>query len=353
MKNLRLFSRLFLVWVAVVLLACNSDDSVPTPEFKGKYSSGVFIINEGNFGTDNSAISFYDRETESVSNNIFKEVNDRPLGNTAQSMAIVDSLAYIVVNASNKLEVVSYATFASKGGIEEGLANPRYFAALNDKGYITNWGDFGEVGPFIAVVNLNTLVIEKKIETGNGPEAIRAIGEKLFFTNNFGNTLGVLDPATGDVAEVTLHNSPASIAEDKNGKLWVICSGGYDENYLPKNDGKLFRINPANSAIEDSFELGRSASKMVMNGRGDEIFYISGSGVYRMDIDAEAAPATAWVADESASFYGLGYDPVEDVIYIGDDNAFQGSGTVYRYSLEGSLLDSFEAGIGPNGFVFK
>lgn len=353
MKNLRFFDRLILLLFTIVLFACSSDDNVPAPQIKGQYSSGVFIINEGNFGTDNSAISFYDRAIGAVQNNIFKGVNGRPLGNTAQSMSIIDTLAYIVVNASNKLEVVSYANFTSKGGIDEGLANPRYFAALGNKGYITNWGDFGEVTSFIAVVDLNTLTIEDKINTGNGPEAIRAIEGKLFFTNNFGNTLGVLDPATGDVAEVTLHNSPASIVEDKNGKLWVICSGGYDENYLPKNDGKLFRINPANNAIEDSFELGRSASKMVMNGRGDEIFYISGSGVYRMDIDAEAAPATAWVADESASFYGLGYDPVEDVIYIGDDNAFQGSGTVYRYSLEGSLLDSFEAGIGPNGFAFK
>lgn len=353
MKNLRLFNWLLLVVFASTLFACESDDSVPAPVAKGKYSTGVFIVNEGNFGTDNSAISFYDRAIGTVQNNIFKGVNDRPLGNTAQSMAIVDTLAYIVVNASNKLEVVSYATFTSKGGIDEGLANPRYFAALGDKGYITNWGDFGDVTPFIAVVDLHTLTIEDKISTGNGPEAIRAIGGKLFFTNNFGNTLGVLNPSTEEVVEVTLHDSPAAMVEDRNGKLWVICSGGYDENYQSMNDGKIFRINPATHEIEKTFDLGLAASKMVINGNGDELFYISGNKAYRMGIDAETAPESAWVVNESASFYSLGYDPAEDIIYAGDANAFQGGGTVYRYNLEGEILSDFEVGIGPNSFVFK
>lgn len=353
MKNLRLLSWLFLTVIASTFFACESDDPVSPPVIQGKYSSGVFIINEGNFGTDNSAISFYNRTLGTVQNNIFKAVNERPLGNTAQSMSIIDTLAYIIVNASNKLEVVSYATFASKGGIDEGLTNPRYFAAIADKGYITNWGDFGDVSAFIAVVDLHTLTIEDKINTGNGPEVIRAIDGKLFFTNNFGNTLGILDPSTEEVAEVTLHDSPAGMVEDKNGKLWVICSGGYDENYQSKKDGKLFRINPTSYEIERTFDLGLAASKMVINGSGDELFYISGNEIYRVSIDAEAAPEAPWVVHESASFYSVGYDPAEDIIYAGDANAFQGSGTVYRYNLEGEIVDDLEVGIGPNSFVFK
>lgn len=349
MKNLRLFNHLFLLILGTLFLffACSSDDSMPIP--KGKYSSGVFIINEGNFGTDNSSISFYDREKDSVSQNIFKLVNERPLGNTTQSMFIADSLAYVVVNASNKLEVVNYADFASRGSIEEGLVNPRYFTVVNGKGYITNWGTFdGTVPAFIAVIDLNTLMIETTIEIGNGLEAIMPIGEKLFFTNNFGNTLGILDTETNEATEITLHNSPASMVEDKHGKLWIICSGNFGES-----DGKLFRVNPITNEVEDSYDLGNSASKMTINGKGDEIFYISGNGIYKMGIEAEVAPATPWVANESASFYGLGYDNLQNVIYVSDDNAFQGSGTVYRYDLEGTLLNSFDVGVGPNSFVFK
>ena len=353
MKNLRFFDRLVLLLFTIVLFACSSDDNVPAPQIKGQYSSGVFIINEGNFGTDNSAISFYDRAIGAVQNNIFKGVNGRPLGNTAQSMSIIDTLAYIVVNASNKLEVVSYANFTSKGGIDEGLVNPRYFAALGNKGYITNWGDFGEVTSFIAVVDLNTLTISDKIITGNGPEAIRAIEGKLFFTNNFDNTLGILNPSTGEVVEVSLHDSPAAMVEDKIGKLWVICGGGYDENYQSKRDGKLFRVNPITHEIERTIDLGLAASKMAINEGGDTLFYVSGNEIYQLSIDAEAAPESAWVVNESGSFYSVGYDPVENIIYAGDANAFQGSGTVYRYGMDGTLLNSFEVGIGPNNFVFK
>lgn len=352
MKNLRVFSRLFILLYSTVFLfsACSDDDSVP-PVVSGDYDQGVFIINEGNFGTGNSAISFYYREKDSVAHNIFSKVNGRALGDVAQSMFIEDSLAYIIVNVSNKLEVVNHSTFKSKGGIDEGLTNPRYFTVLNDKGYMTNWGAFdGTVPAFIAVVDLKTLSVETKIETGNGKgsEAIVAIGNKLFFTNSFENTLGILDPATEEVKELTLFNSPKEMVVDRNGKLWIICSGEFGEN-----NGKLFRVDPVSNEIEQSLDLGKSASKMVLNKNKDVIFYISGNAIYRLGIDATSASTAAWVTNESASFYGVGYDPQKDHVYASDANAFQGGGTVYRYDLNGELLGDFDAGVGPNGFVFK
>src|SRR5690606_23581198 len=193
------YQSLLLCFSVMLFIGCNSDDENPMPAVQGAYSNAIFIVNEGNFGVDNSSISAYFPEKDSVALDIFFKENQRKLGNTAQSMYIDDTLAYIVVNASNKMEVVSANTFQSKGGIEEGLSNPRYFASLNGKGYITNWGNFRATPPqppFIAVVDLMTLEITDTVQTGNGPENIIVVEDKVFFTNNFGSTLGILDPAT-------------------------------------------------------------------------------------------------------------------------------------------------------------
>lgn len=97
--------------------------------------------------------------------------------------------------------------------------------------------------------------------------------------------------------------------------------------------------------------------KMVINEAGDQLYYLSSSGwpdyntaIYMLGIDANAAPTEAVVS--GANYYGLGISP-DDELYVTDANAFQGNGTVYRYSLDGTEINSFSAGRGPNGFIFR
>lgn len=358
MKKLRSFYRLplFFILPFLIIFGCeNDDEEILGPDIKGAYSDGVFVINEGNFGSDNSSISFYYPEKDSVVSNIFSATNGRKLGNTTQSMFIDDTLAYIVVNASNKLEVVSAGSFKSKGGIENGLSSPRYFTSLNDKGYITNWGKFDEnftqtEPPFIAVIDLITLEIMDTIQVGNGPENIISVNNKIFFSNNFGSTIGVIDPITLEKNEIKLSASPSAMVEGADGNLWVITGGDYGAN-----NGKLYQIDPATETILATIELGLSpAGRLVTNETKNKIYYYAGKSVYEIDINASSAPTTPLLTnDEATGFYGLGYDMDNDELYLGDANGFQGSGTVYRYNLQGALLGSFETGVGPNGFVFN
>lgn len=347
------YQSLLLCFSFILFIGCNSDDENPIPAAEGAYSNAIFIVNEGNFGVDNSSISAYFPEEDSVANNIFFIENQRELGNTAQSMFVNDTLAYIIVNASNKMEVVSANTFRSKGGIEEGLANPRYFTTLNNKGYITNWGNFQTTppeSPFIAVVDLTTLEITDTVQTGNGPENIIAVDDKIFFTNNFGNTLGILDPATLEVTEVELTASPSAMVIDADGDLWVIAGGEFGAN-----QGKIFEINVAEESVKKTIDLNLAPlGKLVTNPAKDKLFYAAGTAVYQMATNATSAPATPFITNEDGTgFYGLGFDPGKNELYVGDANGFQGSGSVFRYSLDGSLLGSFDTGIAPNGFIFN
>jgi hypothetical protein len=66
-----------------------------------------------------------------------------------------------------------------------------------------------------------------------------------------------------------------------------------------------------------------------------------------MDIDATSVPANPLVTGQN--FYGLGIDGNE--LYVTNNNAFQGNGTVLVYDLNGSEKYNFPTGRGPNAVM--
>ncbi|MEQ8533424.1 MAG: hypothetical protein RIB86_16330, partial [Imperialibacter sp.] len=83
------------------------------------------------------------------------------------------------------------------------------------------------------------------------------------------------------------------------------------------------------------------------------LYYISGTSVGSYETAQKVLEKAFITIDDAVGFYGLGYSEAEDVIYIADAKGFQGRGTVYRYSADGEAISKFEAGVAPNGFVFK
>ena len=156
-------------------------------------------------------------------------------------------------------------------------------------------------------------------------------------------------------------NSPGVLLLDEDEMIWVICGGGDDIDYTPLNDGKLVKLDPAKSADETSesvvldVELATNlTAKAATNGAKDKIFYWIGNSVYSFDVSSDTAPSSAILTEANAtSFYGIGVDPEDDLLYLADSKNFAGNGTVYRYTASGQLVDSKPAGRGPNGFVFK
>jgi DNA-binding beta-propeller fold protein YncE len=54
------------------------------------------------------------------------------------------------------------------------------------------------------------------------------------------------------------------------------------------------------------------------------------------------------------SFYGLGIDPKEGIIYGADAGGFTSNGKVVRFNPStGLAIDSITVGIGPNSFIFR
>jgi YVTN family beta-propeller protein len=350
---------IWLLFLANTLFFTSCDDRDDNNEQpKGAYEKGVFIVNEGNFQKGNSAISFYNRDTKTVEADIFNTVNTRPLGDVAQSMAIYNDRAYVVVNNSNKIEVTDINTFKSLGTIA-GLALPRYFAGVGNKGYVTEWVSFSSNGR-VAVLDLAANTVTKTIPVGKLPGQVLVVNNKLYVVNSNDNTISVINTGTDAVeTTITVADSPNSLVLDANNKIWVLAGGkkaynpDFSINEANSTAGNLVRINPGTNIVELTLPFASrkdSPSRLTTNGAKNKLYYSYAGKVYQLDITATALPANAFI---NRNFYGLGVDPTTNVIYGGDAGFFSANGKVVRYNPSGTVLDSFQVAVGPNGFIFR
>jgi DNA-binding beta-propeller fold protein YncE len=355
--NFKLLSSLTLASsIALFLTSCEKNDTI---SLKGKFSKGVFVVNEGNFTHGNASISFFDRDSLKVTNDLFFLVNNRPLGDIAQSIAEFNGKYYIVVNNSGKVEIVSNSDFTSTGVIN-GLAQPRYFIGINNqKAYVSQWGT-GTDGS-LAVIDLSTKSITRTIPTGAGAEKMIKIGNFVYVTNSGGfgsdSTVAVINSSADTlVTKIKVGYDPQAIVEDKNDKLWVLCGGKWKDDFSGLDKpGSLVRINPSNNSVELTLKFtsmigGYDRKPLLINKAKDILFYTLDGRVYEQSIDNTTLNKSAKI---NRDFYNLGLDPKTDMFYGSDISNGTTNGWIFRYNSSYAKVDSFQVGIYPDETFFN
>lgn len=336
--------------IGFVFTGCNNEDSENTePVYEG-----VFITHEGNFQGANGSISLYDEEEQSIQHLLFKNVNERDISATIQSMYFDNQkkTGFIVCNAADKVEIIDSETFQSKTAPVEDLVNPRYIAVSGDFGYVTCWGAFGEnytlPDSYLAKVNLNTYSISKKTDIGGGAEGIHIVNNKAYVACYKENEVQVYDLSTDEVvAEIALTGSPYRVLEDKNGSIWVSVSGvGLVKLNTVTNQVET-TVDYANIDYSGKVSLNEDKSKIYIVGSGDN----STSEIQVLDVDVETLATTPIITGER--FYGVGCNPETGVIYVADHNNYAGNGKVMVYSKQGVKIEEHEVGVLPSSFVFN
>ena len=349
-KNLR---KIGMFALAITVLSSCKKDNIDDIYVAGNYEDGYFVTNEGNFGTGNGSISFVD-EYGTVENDVFASINSFALGDVVQSMSIINDHAYILVNNSSSIEVASVDSMISVAKIN--VSQPRYMAKVNDnKAYVTDWGING-----VQVIDLLTNTISSTIACGTGPEGITVANGFAYVCNvgGFGldNTVSVINTNT-DAVETTLTvgDKPNSVVVDANGAVWVL-TGGFTEydadwNVVSETAGNLVKI--VGNTIEETyaFAVGNHPQDLVIGAAGTTLYYSDGSwskAVYAFNVNDTALPTTALI---NKSFYGLGVHG--GYVYGTDAVDFTQSGWSYKYTTEGTIIDSVQVGIIPGGYCFN
>ena len=368
MRKTSLFHSLFIAAALSVasfgFTSCDEESKVEPvvkTQVRGLYDQkGVFIINEGNFGTPTGSISFLSDSTDhTVQNDIFRTANEnRPLGDVIQDMALFEDKALIVANNSNKLEVVNAYTFKTESVIN--LKQPRYVAALNkDKAYVSEWVKYGDPGQ-VSVIDLNTNMVTRTISVGQLPEQLKIVNGKLYVAVSGENKVVVINTSTDAIEKsIPVSDSPRELEADIHNNLWVLSAGKTEYNadwtvdYTKTTAGALSAINTTTGNVSATYTFGSnqsSPSNLAINGTKDKLYFTYQGKTYVQQSNASSLSNTVVI---NRSFSGLGIHPDNGYIYGSDNNGFSGDGTVHVYTPEGTKVKEFKVGIGPNGFAFN
>lgn len=353
------FSKLVLVALvsSIFFVSCSDDDNNETP--LGSYDNGVLILNQGGFGYGNASVSYLSDDFVTQQNNIFSLVNPTiTLGDVGQDIGLYQNLAFIVLDGSNKIEVVNRYTMAHVATISTGLNNPRYIAFSNGKGFVTNWGDGGSTSDdYVAVLNLSTYAVSSTIPVAEGPERIVEENSKLYVAHaggwGFGNTISVINGSDNTLSTtVNVGDVPNSL-EIKSGSLYVIC-GGKPSYSSAETAGSLVKINLSNNTVSNTinFPAATHPSNLVVN--DNEVFYTIDAAIYKSTLSATTLPTTPLFTTTAQGVYGIySFAVNNNKIYVGDAGDYNSNGKVYVYSSTGTLEHNYTVGVIPAGFYFN
>lgn len=358
--------KLHLVILGLLLLfamgGCHPEDPVnPTDITVG---NGVLVLNEGNFTYANSSLTFYDPVSDTTANHLFYRVNGSPIGDTGQSLCMINGKLYIVVNGSKYIYKVDGQTMycdTTQPYILKDLPSPRFMMPLAaHKAYVSDL-----MSRQLWIIDPQTMTLNGSIEMGKPTETMVQVGQEVYVTNwsrfyaddTQNNTVQVVN-AVQDVKvdELEVGYEPNGMVVDKNGMVWVLCEGDVNNDDEPST---LWQIDPnlKRTLLMRTFE--RRAANLAIDPSGTYLYYFLTSEDYvnmevrRLNINDPYRDGDFCIPSEGRTFYKIAVDPRNGELYVSDAKNYAMNGTVYRYSADGLLLSQFDAGISPGFFLFK
>jgi hypothetical protein len=342
MKNV---FKIFVLGLSVI--ACNKIPQDSNLNFS--FGGGVLIINEGNFRAGNGSLSFYSYDSTKIFNDLFYSVNNRPLGDVPNAIAVKGDKAYIIVNNSGKIEITDPSTIVSKQTIN-GLISPRNISFVSDfKAYVSSL-----YSDSVTIINLTDNSIAGYINLRRTSETIAVAGNKAFISNwAGGNEIMVVSTIDDKVVDsIEVGTEPESMAFDRYGRLWVLCNGGWAR----QNFAQLIQINIATNKIDKTLTFPTktaSPSCLKTDGAAQNLYYID-NGVRKMDVTSSDLPSAPIILPEAGQyFYKIGINPINDDIFVTDAVDFVQQGYVLLYTGTGKFISKQKAGVIPGSMYFK
>jgi YVTN family beta-propeller protein len=349
MKLLKLKTFLLAFAVASIFSACRKNNVTPeTPVLPG-----IYVLNQGNGGKNNSTLSFYNLTTTVVTPNQFLVANGVGLGDTGNDIQQYGSKLYITVNISSTVEVVDKTTAKTikqlkffNGAVAR---QPRFVVFNKNKAFISSYDGT------IAVLDTATLTVDKYITVGRNPEQMVISNGKLYVANSGGldyvnpdKTVSVIDLTTlTEIKKITVALNPVNIAADAYGDVYVISYGTYPS--IPQ----LTIINNVTDVVRSSgdFDAGY-ATPLVVN--GDLAYYISSANkvkVYNVKTDLSVRDNFVTDGTVITTPFGITVNITTGELFITDALNYNSNGTLFAFDKNGKKEYSTTVGINPGSIA--
>ncbi|MBR5327004.1 MAG: YncE family protein [Paludibacteraceae bacterium] len=387
-----------LIWVigywllAIGLTSCRGDEIVvpseyellPIPvraesSFAPNEPIGMYLLNEGNMGSNKASIDYVDFCNGYYIRNIYGERNPnviKELGDVGNDIQVYGNRLYAVINCSHKVEVMDLRTCRRIGQVD--IPNCRYIRFKDGKAYISSYVGPVSIDPnaqlgAIFEVDTATLRVTRQVTVGYQPEEFEIIGNHLYVANSGGyhapdydSTLSVVDLTDfRQIKKIPVCVNPHRVRKDQYDRLWITSRGDH-KDVQPQ----LVCFQPISNSLLPIANVP-AVSEMVIFG-DSMCFYgshwsdetMSNTITYGViDIRYPIADSQYPTSDPRPLItdgteknikipYGIQVNPYNGDIYITDAKNYVSSGQLHCYSREGKRKWSVRTGDIPAHMCF-
>lgn len=375
---------LFVLSLFVFFPGCREDELVVPTEYDilpfeinpDSDPVGMYVLNEGNMGSNKASIDYVDFKNALYSRNLYAERNPtviKELGDVGNDIQIYGSKLYAVINCSHKVEVMDARTLVRIGQVD--IPNCRYIRFAQGMAYVSAY-----VGPVAidpnaqlgAVYRVDTasLAITGKVTVGYQPDELEIIGEYIYVANsggyrapNYDFTVSVVEMyGMKQVQKIPVAINLHRIRKDQYGKLWVSSRGDYGS--VPSRLFVLDRKSKNSKEMEVKDTLDIPCSEMCI--QGDSLYFYSvewnnetekntvSYGI--INVVTQELVTDHFITDGTEKDievpYGIQVNPQNGDIYVTDAKNYVSSGTLHCFSREGKKKWSVRTGDIPAHMAF-
>ncbi|MBO4723471.1 MAG: YncE family protein [Muribaculaceae bacterium] len=382
------FYYIILITATLALLnSCREDEVIyikeVVPVTQPEYTSveGFYLLNEGVMQHDLASLDYYNYATGEYERDVYTDANPTvvmELGDVGNDIGIYGSKMYMVINCSDKVEVVDKRTVKRIGQID--IPNCRYIKFYQGYAYVSSYvgpvvlegeGNDEDVYQLGAVfkVDTTTLQVVDKCVVGRQPDELDIVDGKIYVANSGGysqgamigyeNTVSVIDIATFKEEErIPIAINLLGCKCDRRGILWVSSRGDYHGT-----PSMLYAYDTQKRRLVKSFDV--RVSNMCLE--GDSLYVISkewsslsqgyANGTYAI-INTKTLEVVneQFITDGTDSRivqpYGIAVNPITKDIYVTDGLNFVQFGFLYCFGQDGVMKWRIRAGNIPAHFVF-
>lgn len=375
---------LFIVLLAAVFTACREDEVVVPTEYdlirdemnRDSKIAGMYLVNEGNMGSNKCTLDYLDFVQGYYVRNLYAERNPhviKELGDVGNDIQIYGSRLYVVVNCSNKVEVLDARTGVRIGQVN--IPNCRYIRFKRGYAYVSSY-----VGPVQlnnpnavrgAVYKVDTLSLKAvaKCTVGYQPDELEIIGDYIYVANsggymapNYDNTVSVIEiDGFKQVEKIPVGINLSRIKADGDNKLWVTSRGDYENVH---SNLYVLQKKESRNEMQVTDTLNVPCSNFCIS--GDSLYYYSTEwnnysqsntityGI--INTKTKKVVSNSFITDGTEKDitipYGINIHPETHDIYVTDAKNYVSSGVLHCYSKDGKHKWSVRTGDIPAHMCF-
>ena len=268
----------------VFLFACVKEPIFDNPNpqtFSAQH--GIFVLNEGTWGKNNSTISFYNPDNGyEVQQSVFSNVNGTNLGDVGNSVYLQQDTLFIVMNSSRIIYKVQMPEMKLIGELHfPETASLRFMEIISEtKAYVSSFHTSK-----LFVMNPASMQITGEIPIENHAEQFYTSGNKTYVSignyTDFNNKLAIINNSSDQVEQyisLAVENPGALLSF---GNQLIIASKG---DYFATNKQSSFTFfNLSAQKIDTTiFMQGNTYDEMVI--KEQSLYFLSDFGISGMNL---------------------------------------------------------------------